>query len=661
MSDEIIIYIPGFNAGSNERRYGDAQVIHDAEKNAIVIDGGEPTICNKLIAYCKNKGITHVTYILSHWHYDHDIGMKAFLDVAGICVDKIYCPNPSELSGLGDPDAAEDRARAGRRLSLAKSLGKTIIYPTAGKTTQIVVGKIKCNIWRRAANRGDKDDYEVNNTSMCCYFPDLHYLTTGDTINSFDIYLKTNPGTIKVFKIPHHGNACTTNPCNLLKAAGAKLCWYNDLEPKGKAIGSTGFSRYGAGYCKNYFVTLRTDSDIIMTAANRLLKVQKGASIWTYDIPYDGKGSAGWQKNGTKWSYVYEDGTYAVGWNQLEWSGGKDWFYFDKNGIMCTGWYYDDGFKKWYYLDPENGTMQKGKAIQVDGYWYYLDGYGQMLTGWYTAPDGIDRYLEPEAGKNQGHMYVNCTAEIDGKRYTFDGYGRVSERNGGNSQLISYTAMSPHHSGKRTMPIDRITPHCAVGQLSVENLAKMFLPASKEASCNYCIGTEGRVALVVDEQNRSWCSSSRANDQRAVTIECASDTKSPYAFNEKVYNKLVDLCVDICERNDKVKLIWINDKDKALAYNPAPNECILTVHRWFENKSCPGDWMMARMGDLANKVTARLSGSPVSDDVKPYRVRKSASDAKSQLGAFNSLENAKALAAKNPGYKVFDATGKEII
>lgn len=114
------------------------------------------------------------------------------------------------------------------------------------------------------------------------------------------------------------------------------------------------------------------------------------------------------------------------------------------------------------------------------------------------------------------------------------------------------------------------------------------------------------------------CSSSNSNDQRAVTIECASDKAEPYAFNNTVYNKLIDLCVDICKRNGKKKLLWIPDKNKALAYKPASDEMLLTVHRWFANKSCPGDWLMARMGNLANKVTARLGGS-TSQPTKPSK------------------------------------------
>ena len=185
-----------------------------------------------------------------------------------------------------------------------------------------------------------------------------------------------------------------------------------------------------------------------------------------------------------------------------------------------------------------------------------------------------------------------------------------------NSPLVSYTKLSPNHSGQRTHAIDRITPHCVVGQCSVETLGNIFYPSSRQASCNYGIGVDGRVGMYCEEKNRSWCSSSNANDQRAITIECASDTTAPYAFNDVVYNKLIELCVDICKRNGKTKLLWLGDKDKTLAYNPAANEMVLTVHRWFANKSCPGDWMYQRMGDLAAKVTAKLGGVTTTEPEK---------------------------------------------
>ena len=113
-----------------------------------------------------------------------------------------------------------------------------------------------------------------------------------------------------------------------------------------------------------------------------------------------------------------------------------------------------------------------------------------------------------------------------------------------NSPLVSYTKLSPNHSGKRVCQISRITPHAVVGQLSVERICDCFKDSSRQASCNYCIGADGRIGLCVDEQNRSWCSSSRDNDQRAVTIECASDMTEPYTMNDKVYASLVNLCTE---------------------------------------------------------------------------------------------------------------------
>ena len=151
--------------------------------------------------------------------------------------------------------------------------------------------------------------------------------------------------------------------------------------------------------------------------------------------------------------------------------------------------------------------------------------------------------------------------------------------------------------------------------------------------------------------------------------ECASDTTEPYAFKDVVYQTLITLCVDICKRNGKKKLLWLGDKDKTLSYEPKSDEMVLTVHRWFANKSCPGSWMYARMGDLAAKVTAQLGGgaSEGTETEYPekltegyYRVRKAWSDSKSQKGAYKILSNAKKCADANPGYRVFDNNGVNI-
>lgn len=188
------------------------------------------------------------------------------------------------------------------------------------------------------------------------------------------------------------------------------------------------------------------------------------------------------------------------------------------------------------------------------------------------------------------------------------------------SSLVSYEKLSPNHSGKRKNAVDRITPHCVVGQASVESLGKTFSSRLRMSSSNYGIGSDGRIALYVDEDNRSWCSSSSANDNRAITIECASDATAPYAFRQEVYNSLIKLCVDICKRYGKSKLVWISDKAEALKYTPKAGEMQLTVHRWFANKACPGEWMMARMGDLAYQVTKQLN-----PETEGYKVKITAS------------------------------------
>ena len=232
-----------------------------------------------------------------------------------------------------------------------------------------------------------------------------------------------------------------------------------------------------------------------------------------------------------------------------------------------------------------------------------------------------------------------------------------------NSPLAEYKNLSPNNSGQRAKPIDIITPHCVVGQCTIESLGAWFAKSSTRASSNYGIDKDGRIGLFVEEKNRSWCSSSSANDNRAVTIECASDSTAPYAFRDIVYQRLVELCADICKRNGKKKLLWMGDKETTLKYTPAADEMLLTVHRWYANKSCPGDWLYQRMDKLAQLVTAMLGGGkpePVNPVPELYRVRKTWSDAGTQKGAYKVLANAKKCADDNPGYSVFNAAGEVV-
>lgn len=210
-----------------------------------------------------------------------------------------------------------------------------------------------------------------------------------------------------------------------------------------------------------------------------------------------------------------------------------------------------------------------------------------------------------------------------------------------NSPLATYTSLSPNKNSPRNHAIDRITPHCFVGQVTAKRGCEVFLPTSRQASCNYVVGYDGQIGLCVEEKDRSWCSSSSANDNRAITMEIASDTTAPYAITDAAYKATVNLMEDICRRNGKNKLIWMADKAKTLAYEPKDGEMVITVHRWFAAKSCPGDYIYQRLGQMADEVNARLAGGsaqtpePVESKEKSekilYRV---------QIGAFRVKKNA---------------------
>ena len=172
-----------------------------------------------------------------------------------------------------------------------------------------------------------------------------------------------------------------------------------------------------------------------------------------------------------------------------------------------------------------------------------------------------------------------------------------------NSPLVSYTKISPNKTSPRNKKIDTITIHCVVGQCSVETLGNVFAPTSRQASSNYGVGTDGRIGMYVEEKDRSWCSSSGANDHRAITIEVASDTKHPYAVNDKAFAALLDLVTDICQRNGIKKLVWSTNKEDRVNHR---NGCNMTVHRDYANKSCPGDYLYNRHGQIADEVNKRL-------------------------------------------------------
>lgn len=195
-----------------------------------------------------------------------------------------------------------------------------------------------------------------------------------------------------------------------------------------------------------------------------------------------------------------------------------------------------------------------------------------------------------------------------------------------NSKLVNYTKISPNKTENRNHTIDTVTIHCAVGQVSVQTLGEIFAPESRKASSNYGIGYDGSIGMYVEEKDRSWCTSSSSNDHRAITIEVACDPTAPYAVNGKAYASLINLLVDICERNHIKKLKW--RADKSLIGQVSKQN--MTVHRWFSATECPGEYLYNRMDVIAAEVNKQLSVKNTSDaskadESKSYKVKVTAS------------------------------------
>lgn len=207
-----------------------------------------------------------------------------------------------------------------------------------------------------------------------------------------------------------------------------------------------------------------------------------------------------------------------------------------------------------------------------------------------------------------------------------------------NSSLICMTIPSQYRTIHSFRHIDTITIHTMSGNLSIESCGKLFQKSGKNASSNYGIGTDGRIALYVDEKDASWCSSNTSNDERAITIEVANDggKSTGWHISNEAFNSLVSLVVDICRRNGIPELRWKNDK--SLIGDTSQQN--MTIHRWFANKSCPGDYLISKFDTLCELVNDELNQSVI------YRV---------QAGAFRNKANAEKLAKqlKEAGFDCF--------
>lgn len=201
-----------------------------------------------------------------------------------------------------------------------------------------------------------------------------------------------------------------------------------------------------------------------------------------------------------------------------------------------------------------------------------------------------------------------------------------------NSPLVNYTKISPNSSNPRNKPITKITIHHVAGNLTVEQVGNIFATKERKASSNYGVDNHGRVGMYVEEKNRAWTSSSSENDNQAVTIEVANITGAPdWKVSDIALNKTIDLCVDICKRNNIKRLNFTGDKTGNL-----------TMHKWFAATTCPGPYLESKFPYIANEVNKRLNSQPVVNPTpQPTQILY-----KVQTGAFSNKKNAEALAER---------------
>jgi LysM repeat protein len=187
------------------------------------------------------------------------------------------------------------------------------------------------------------------------------------------------------------------------------------------------------------------------------------------------------------------------------------------------------------------------------------------------------------------------------------------------------------------------------GNFSVETCGNIFQRKGRNASSNYGIGTDGRIGLYCPEKDRSWCSSNRENDHRAITIEVANDggAETGWHISDAAMDSLIKLCADICKRNGINKLVWSDKKSDRVGHKNGVN---MTCHRDFAAKACPGDYIYSKEGYIAAEVNKLLGvvEKPVNEPntmPQTYIVKKG--DTLSKIAKANGT-TVKAIQALNP-------------
>lgn len=545
------LYASDFSDG--ETRLGDSQIVNNE-----VIDGYCDAGAARLISTLKSRGIKTPYLHISHAHYDHDNGIYRILNDSYFSPKGLYCYDPDSLKGgFTNSEIKSDAEYLRKIINTAKSKGVPVHYVDNGDT--IKHGELEIKVYRRQpAYMGAKSDPHgwsyVNDGSLCYWFPQLRYLTTGDASLWAAYKYGLRP---LIVKGGHHGNRMDADEwrkpsqmCPWLYERGCRYYWDNDFSTKLTDFLMTG--REDAINAGMTFIDIHGDID--MAFAEGKAAITHGSRTYTAAVPYQGKIVEGSWKKGTKgiwyrypngswptgWAYLTKDGkkqwfffdkdgwmktgwqklkwskgedwfyfdlktgAMKTGWQKLKWSKGENWFYFDSNGAMQTGWKWltKDGKAGWYYLE-KSGAMHTGWIFE-SGYWYYLGSDGRMVTGWVDWK-GRKCYLEPVSGRNQGHCYTSCVDTIGGKTYSFDADGYATEIPAEIVAAATAPAIiknagfrSGRNCGTRTEKIRYIVIHYTGSEGTAANNVNYFNNGNRGASAHYFVDRSGEIREYCD-------------------------------------------------------------------------------------------------------------------------------------------------------------------
>ena len=261
--------------------------------------------------------------------------------------------------------------------------------------------------------------------------------------------------------------------------------------------------------------------------------------------------------------------------------------------------------------------LPDGTYVTIVTEWFGFDSINTGVQGYFEFIN-IDRYKQARSATDP-RTYLQCLKDagyatsinyVDNCMRVIEQYN-LTQYDGGepmytNSSLVSYVDLSPGNYGPRSHAIDTITIHHMAGNLSVETCGKLF--HKKKGNSNYGIGTDGRVALYVEEKNGAWTSGNKANDMRAITIEVANNSGAPnWTISQQALNSLLLLCADICRRNNIKALVWSANKADRVNHKNGVN---MTMHKDFQATACPGPFIESIEGLIAIAVNQMLLQSP---------------------------------------------------